>query len=238
MPRQETILAWAGVGLGITGNIPTALLIWNQQVVIAGLVFMLVAVIVVILFLIRWIIIQPPFALLNIEKKLEFQDGSAHKAAHTDTRKVIANHKGITEFWFKDIGHPGSLTNVLINGQPPDLKEHRPGGNMGVGKRYPRHFEWRQHFKAALSMDIFDAFPDEREFYTHKVMDKTKQLTMNVKFHQGKRFRSAKVLLGYGGASYEEVKKANLTRGDDGRELELVVKKPKLGQEYRLEWDW
>lgn len=209
------------------------------QLTALGVLSALIGTLIILsVFGLRWIINQPPFTLLSIEKTLEFQDNVAHKAAHTDTRTVMANHKGITEFWFKDIGQPGSLDNILISGQPPDLEEHRPGGNMGVGKRYPRHFEWRQQFKATLSMDILDSFPDEREFYTHKVMDKTKRLTMIVKFNRGKRFRSARVLLGYGGASYEEAKKVNLTKADDGSELELVVKRPKLGQEYRLEWDW
>ncbi len=234
----DRTLAWISLLLSIFGAIPTLYFFFNEQAVGGLLTLGTLAIVVLAVLTIRWLLSQPPFTLLNVEKKLEFKDSGAHKAVHADTRKVMANHKGITEFWFKDIGQSGSLDNVFINGEAPDLEEQRPGGSMGVGKRYPHHFEWRQQFKAALSMDIFDAFPDEREFYTHKVMDKTKRLTMTVRFDRGKRFRSARVFLGYGGASYEELKKADLTKTNDGCELELVVRRPKLGQEYRLEWDW
>lgn len=235
LTRGDVVGIVIGVVIGLPGFLDY---VFGQQTALGILSVVIGILIVLSVFSLRWIISQPPFTLLGVEKELEFRDKDARNARHTDTRKVMANHKGITEFWFKDIGQPGSLNNVLINGDPPDLEEDRAGGNMGVGKRYPRHFEWRQQFKASLSMEILDAFPDEQEFYTHKVMDKTKRITMAVKFHRGKRFRTVRVLLGYGGASYEVIKKPNLTKAEDGSELELVVKKPKLGQEYRLEWEW
>ena len=237
MPRQGTVLAWTGVGLAITGNIPTALLIWNQETVVAGLIFILVAAIVSTLFVVRWLLIQPPFTLLDVSKTLTLHDKDGEKATHSCTRTARANHKGITEFWFKDIGPADSAENIVIDGKLPDL-ERTALGNKGVGKHYPRGLHWRQKIEHTVSLDITAAFPDEREFYTHKVMDKTKKIDMVVQFHPDRPCRSACVYLQYGGAPFEEIKDANLERSESGEGLKLSIRKPNLGEEYRLEWLW
>ncbi len=157
--------------------------------------------------------------------------------SHADTRLVKPNHRGLSEFWFKGLGADGSVENILIDGQQPHVAQVKAGLKEAC-KRFSSNLERGQTFRTTATLDFVDSFPDNPEFYTHKVSTKTKKVRLVVRFHPEKRCTSAKVYLQYGGAQYQLLKNPRLERSEDGREIRLELKKPNPGEEYRLEWNW
>lgn len=236
MSREEK-LGWASLLLGIVSLVPSLLLIFTEWVVLGVLVLVFAFGLIGVFVWLRWFLEQPDFTLLDVSKTLTFQDKDAHRATHVDTRKVRANHKGITEFWFRGIGTDGSIENILINDKEPDCEQVR-AGLKEVCKRFSSARERGDEFKVTSSFDAIDSFYENSDFHTYKVSSKTKKARITINFHREKPCHSAKVYLQYGSSPYKLLKTAQLKRSEDGREVELEIRNPKLGAEYRLEWRW
>jgi hypothetical protein len=95
----------------------------GEKTVIGVLSALVGAIVILSAVLIRWLLMQPPFTVLNTEKTLIFEDERGHKASHIDVRTVRANHKGLSEYWFKELGRPDALDNLRIDDQPPDMSQ-------------------------------------------------------------------------------------------------------------------
>ncbi len=230
-----------GIALGAVGvilSLPGFLLLFlNGQTVIAVLTLLLGVVILAAAVWRHRYLQQPSFTLLEVDATLSFEDKNAHKATHVDTRKVRANQKGLTEFWFRSIGSDGSIGNLLIDGKQPDFQQTQ-AGQTEIGKRFPDGLERGTVFKITASFETTDAFPGNREFYTHEVTNKTQKVRLRVKFHPQKPSTSARVYLQYGNQKHKLLKTPKLKRSEDGREIEFEVEKPRRGETYRIEWDW
>lgn len=244
MLSLDTLLKWIGYLSGVIGLIRAAYFFFNEQVVGGLLTVLTVLVVLAAIIVIRRLVSLPPFTILNTEKTLTFEDRDGHKASHVDEREVRANHKGPTEYWYKELGIPNALENILVDDNEPDDEETELNLHR-VCKRFQHSLGWRQTFETKLTLDIIGAFPDSRETYIHKVVDDTNRATLLVKFHPERPCIGAEVFVGYGGGSYEPVKdarfirpRAQLTRSHDGRKVELKLRKPQRGEYYRIEWDW
>lgn len=183
---------------------------------------------------------EPPFTLLSVEKTLTFNEKDPRVASHVDIREARANYKGLTELWFKEVGPERNVDNVLIDSEEPDF-EYTEEGKKSVCRRHPfKHYPdglgWRDEIRSTLTLDIVDAFPDSREYYTHKVMDKTEKLRVRVKFHPEKRPYRVWVCTGAGGPPWEEIKPSPLR--NHGQEWSLTIENPEWGKHYRVQWEW
>lgn len=257
MPR-EILLGWAGLILGVISVILSAVGIIGESLALAlfGLAFLLVVVGGLSLLYkmqgqlnasvqqvneLRSSIEEPPFTLLSVEKTLSFEDERGEGASFIDTRKIRANHKGQAQYWFKEIGSPYLVENILIDGDSPD-DEELEAGNLRVCKSFPHPLAYRESFETTLTCNVTGAFPDLRESYVHKIVDDTERVQVRIKFHNGKQCLEAKALLGYGGGSYEPIEdgkaEAKLERIGGGREVRFQVENPQRGQHFRIEWRW
>jgi len=238
MFSRDELLRWVGIGFGLIGFIRALYFFLNEQVVGGLLTLGIVVVIVAAIFAIRWLTSLPPFTVLESEKTLSFEgDARGHNARYDDVRTIRANHKGMSEYWFKEIGPPDFIQHISVDGEDP-RDQHTELNALRVCKRFPHTLGWREKFKTTLSLDIVGAFPEEHEAYIHKILDDTKKVEIRVKFHHRKRCISAQAYVGYGGGAYEPLTTGNFNRADDGRELVLKLRKPRRGQHYRIEWDW
>lgn len=227
-----------GIAVGVIIGLPGFVDYFFGDQTALGVLSALIGILIVLgIFGLRWLLNQPPFTILNTEKTLKFEDEHGYKASHVDVREVRANHKGPTEYWFKELGVPEALRNILVDDSQPDAQETELGLHR-VCKRFQHALGWRESFSTKLTLNIVGAFPNTRETYIHKVVDSTKEAKLRIEFHPSRPCVKAKVYLGYGGGSYEPLENARFTRSDNGKELELRLKKPQRGQYYRVEWDW
>lgn len=225
---RADLLAWVGIAIGI----PSFLLLFFSGQVSLGI---LVVLIIIGLAWLHWFLTQPEFTIIEIEKRLIFNDPQGHSATFVRNQKARANHKGLTEFWVKGNSADGSIQNVRIDDKAPDL-DHLEAGDRALGKRFPRPLERGQQETMKLSYDIIDGFSKDTEGLIHLVSDKTKRFRVFVEFHEQRRCNSARAFLRYGGKDYKALREPEVF--ECGRRIEFEVRRPRLGAEYFLEWDW
>lgn len=227
MSREE-ILAWVGIIIGVPGFF---LLFFSGQVVIG----LLLLVIVIILIWLHVVFNRPEFSLLEVEKKLEFHDPQACRATLVRVQTAIANHTGLREFWVGNVTADGKIENILIDNKEPHYKKQE-SGSLLLGKRFNQPLKRGQRFTMRLSYDLVNSFNASSESLIHIVSYKTNRLRLVVQFHPDKPCRSARAFLRYGSQIQKYLPIFNIS--EDKCLIELEVKKPKLGAEYVLEWDW
>ena len=86
------------------------------------------------------------------------------------------------------------------------------------------------------SVKYIDAFGKDTEAYTHIVGHKTEWLRLTVNIDPGKTCRDVRGFLRYGGQIHQKLNGLEVY-GDRCR-TRLDVNRPRLGAEYRIEWDW
>ncbi|HEX8494328.1 MAG TPA: hypothetical protein VF658_15875 [Pyrinomonadaceae bacterium] len=227
MSREE-LLAWVGIFIGI----PSFLLLFFTGQVIIGI---FVALIVGGLIWFRWSLNQPEFTLLRIEKTLTFHDPKAERATFMRRQAARANHKGLTEFWIRSISADGSIENIQIDGKAPDIMGVE-AGDIAICKRFREPLERGAVDEMTVTYDIVNAFNGHMESTIHVVAYKTRYVRIAVETHKDRPIKSARAVLRYGGQKYKKLPQPKLSSNNCRAEME--VKRPKLGAEYYLEWDW
>src|SRR4051812_35489714 len=109
----NTIATWAGVLLGLPSFLA---LFFSGKWVEGSLVFVLVIFMVIM----RWFWALPEFTVLVLEKELTIKDRDARTATLVRRAEMRTNHKGIREWWCRNIASDGAVSNILIDGHPPD----------------------------------------------------------------------------------------------------------------------
>jgi hypothetical protein len=226
--RRDELLAWVGIVIGIPGLL---VLFFTVQIAIGVFVVLIIGGLIWL----RWYLALPDFTILEMEKRLVFKDPQAHKATFTRYQKARANHKGLTEFWIKGNSADGRIENVRIDDKDPDIQTLE-AGDLAVCKRFHRPLERGQQEPMKLSYDIIDGFSGNPEGLIHLVSYKTKLFRMIIEFHEDRPCNSCRAFLRYGGKEHRTLPQPVTFAG--GRRVEFEVKRPKLGAEYFLEWNW
>lgn len=227
MTREE-LLAWAGLVVGIPGF---ALLFVSGYAVEGGLA----VVVFVGLFWLRWSSSRPEFTIIQLKKSLTFHDATGRKATLFRDQIVRANHKGLTEFWIKGISADGPIENILVDDKEPTHKRKQAGA-VEVCKHFRQPLQRGETDGMTLSYDMIDAFLNNPESMGHTVGYKTKLLVIVVRFHNERPCRSVKAFLRYGGQIYKSLPQPIIS--NDSCKIEIAVKRPRLGSQIYLEWDW
>ena len=217
---------WIGATIGLAG-----LLLWFlPEHKVLG-IFILLATGVVVWF-ICWLN-RPEFTLLSVEKVLDISDAAGKSAKLLRCMTARANHKGITEFWCRNISADGAIANIRIdNVEPAFIKTE--AGDKQVCKRFDRPLKRGQKFDMVLSYELADSFPGTTEGLIHVVECQTKRLRLVVTLPDARNAKAARMSLRYGGQIHKDLPAPTIT----GRRIEFETKWTKLGAEYSLEWDW
>lgn len=243
---SERQLGWAGLFLGVIGLVLSVAALVRESLAIGLVGLALVAVALLALFLLylsskklgdaRRTLEEPPITLRHIQKVIRFEDRDAARATHTDRRTVRVNHAtGPTHYWFKNLAPVDKLDNILIDGSAPDARV--PEAHvLRVGKHYSYGFDRGDEFTVQLSLDWLNAYPDDKEFHIHMVLDDTEKMNLHIIFHPERPYRNPKVLKGPGPGAFKVTTDANVTMHNN--ELEVEVENPEVCQQYYIEWEW
>lgn len=224
--------SWASLA-GLLIGIPGFLLLFIKGNAVIGVLALIV--IGCILFF-RWYLNQPETTIIEVTKELDFHDPQARKATLVRHQTARANHKGITEFWVRNITSDGTIENILVDGKLPDEVRH-VAGTIEVCKRFQRPLVRGRSESMNLSYDLIDSFDVGRtQAMIHTISSKTKQVRMVVNFHPDKPCTTAKLFLTFGGQEHKALQEPKISR--KGRRIEVEIKRPQLGAEYYLEWEW
>lgn len=225
MTREE-LLGWIGVLLGLPGVL---ILFLGGHIAVAALVLVLVAAFVWF----AWRFNKPTFTILEVHKILNFVSPDGASATLVRTQKARANHPA-SEFWFRGMGSDGRIENIRIDGAAP-ARILRELGEIHACKQYAHPLRSGTVSIVRLEYELLDSFPAAQESLLHTVFEPTGQLRLEVHFHSGRPCRSAKLFRRYGGG---ERTLDIVDRSEDGVLASAIVKHPKVGSQYELEWEW
>jgi hypothetical protein len=227
--KKEDLLAYVGIAL----SIPGVVLLFSDKAAIG----ILVLVLVIILLTIYSLLNRPVFTYMDVEKILEFHDELGQLAIQTSTFKARANHKGITQLWFRNINADGSIQNIKIDGKLVDTQAiGKVAGSIAIFKQFDHELTRGQVAPVELSYELHGSFLNSREGVTHITATQTKKVKMLIKFHQKRPVRAARHYLGYGGQVHVELEKPVVS--NNGLSVECEFKNPKPGSYHTVEWDW
>jgi hypothetical protein len=177
----------------------------------------------------------PMVTQLEVSKVLTFKDAQASSASLEQTVKARANHKGLTEYWIGNLSADGRVTNICIDGKPPDLTETLIK-DLRIGKRFNRAKKYWEEFSLHVTMDAVNCFPEKTEGLIHIVDHETRTLKIEVIFHEGKPVRQSWATLRLGAEVYDVSPPPEIS--ENGRRLYFEVKNPRLSGHYFIEWNW
>lgn len=228
--NRSDILALFGIILGIPGLL---IALFSDAAIVAVIFLILCGV----LFWVRWWLNQPLYTLICVEKVLTIEDVGGKKAKLIRFHEGVANHRGLNEFWCRNISADGEISNVLVDNHAPYETERR-AGDLQVCTRFRQSLDRGERFSMTLSYDLTDSFLRTPEAIIHVVETKTKKLKMIVILPPSRPATNALATLSFGGLPHKRLFPPRLTGQVMGERIEFEIKAPKLGAEYRLEWDW
>lgn len=218
---------------GLALALPGVLLLFSNQVAVG----ILELTIVLLIFVFWHAKNKPLITLLEVEKLASIKDAKGIDASFTSRQKTKTNHKGLTELWFRNISSDGSVSNILIdNKTPSEIKTE--AGDVRACVRFNKAKKADEKFEVTLSFDAKNAFPADTEFLIHVVEAETKKLKIVVELPINRKASGARLFLQYGGNPHKELAKPLISISSSGQRLESEIKRPLLGAEYCLEWDW
>lgn len=226
----DRVLALIGVAIGIPGFL---ILFMSDQWVHGVLVLLLVCALGAWWFYAWWRDKLPVFTVLELAKKLTITTPDGRTATLTRTQKVRINHKGITEWWCRNISADGAISNINIDQHPPDVTINT-GGTIQVCRRFPYPKQRGEEWESTLSYDIADSFIKPREELRHLVTFKTKKVTIEVELPRG--CNRADLRFTFGGEEAERLSDPELS--NNNRTIKVEIKRPRIGGQYHVGWEW
>lgn len=211
-------------------SIPGFLLLFYSDHIAVGILAIIISVVLGIIW--YWLNKQP-FTILMIEKTLIIYDVNGKKANLCRKQNTRANHKGLTEFWCRNISADGSISNICINNEKP-VETRVEAGDLQVCARFKKPKHAGDKFNLVISYDLENAFQQQTESLIHVVSMETKNLKMRVEFPKDRLPKTATATLRFGGDTYKELPAPEIF----GNTVIMEIKKPRLGAEYCLEWEW
>jgi hypothetical protein len=188
--------------------------------------------------IIQYILSLPSFSAKSTEVKLELdmdKTGSVARITkhhelrpNTEAQRLVIRHNGgrggSKEFSWK--GESGLIEKV---------EEIKVFADTVVTVLFaPPIPRWRP-FTGALSYHLIDSFLEKREFFAHVVEFPAKTLTIKVVFPKERPCLEATAARRVGA---NEKRLDDLKRLHEGELVELTLKRPAVGSEYWIRWNW
>jgi hypothetical protein len=227
----DRALAIAGVLIGIPGFC----LLFMSDKWVHGVLLLLVAVALGLWWMYaNWRNKQPIFTIIDLKKKLIIHADDGSKATLTRIQKARVNHKGIAEWWCRNLSADGTLTNFLIDGKPPD-EILKVSGTTQVCRRFAYPKDRGDIWESVLTYDLENSFMRPREENVHYTGFKI--ATMSIEIDLPRACKSAELRFTFGGQQ-PELLNIKPTISPDRRNISVKIKRPRLGGQYHLCFEW
>jgi hypothetical protein len=228
--KPDLWIALAALVIGI----PAFILLFRGPTWAVGIITVLLLLVVFLaLAYVRWTTHKPHFTIAAVDKELVFHNADCKVATLTRRQTAVANHRGISEFWCRNIASDGGIDNIQVDGAAPSEHRHILG-EVEVCKRFDRPLERGQSFTTVLSYDLIDSFPRNREQLIHVVEGRTGKLRLAIRFPAGKNIKDARAFLKFGGEERSQLDGLEVSQSS----LVLEIRRPKFGADYVIEWNW
>ena len=221
--------------LGIIIGLPAffALFFSNEHRLEGALVSVLVVFVVVGTWWYRRQQAKPQFTSLELRKTYIIQTTDGSLASAQRIEKMRANFHGITEWWNRALMFDGTVTNILIDGEPPSSIVDVVG-TLEVCKRFPRPLEKDEVITISMTYELHDSFTKSSESVVHTNSTDVPELVIVVELPRP--CITAEVRRTYSGDHGKL--EAPPSVSTNHRIIEAKIKKPHMGASYHVDWTW
>ena len=170
-----------------------------------------------------------------MKKTLEIvtDDGSLAHLHREQRIRVRYGHLG--EIWCRNIVADGSITNLRIDGAPPDGFE-TTGCLLSVCKKFGEPIFRGQEVTVVWTYDLVDSFSADHEALEHDVTPGMHHLELEVRLPERRLGRNAALHELFAGEPAKQLNAPVLEQ--NGKVLRAKRKGLTEGSTIRLSWDW
>ena len=225
-------LALVGLVLALPGFL---LLFLSGQEAVAVLVLVLGAGCLIGAFVVHFIWTQPPYTFKIAEVTLSFIGGK-DRALLSKEYIIRPNYRNLQQMKHKNIASDGTVKNICWNDEPvPQNKILTRLGEYAVTIDFPTTCVWLRNFTGKLSYELINSFGGNSEGIFYSVDYPTKKVIIRVNFPEDCLCIHAHATL-IQGAGEKEIQDPAIS--SDRKSLVLKLKRPKLGSQYGIYWQW
>jgi hypothetical protein len=202
----------------------------------AALICLIAFIILCSAFFVRYIIKRPAFSAKRTHVKLQL-DKLGKFCKVTKRYRLKPNHTHADRLIIRHNGGRGGQQDFEWNGDAT-IVEVTP---IGVTSDYVATIKFSpsvsrgQWFEGELSYILVDSFTEKREFFIHQVEFAASIVTIEIRFPPDRPCAGAQIKRKYA-ASEEPVEGLELK--DGGKLIEMTVRRPTVGSEYWIYWNW
>jgi hypothetical protein len=208
----------------------------NQRQTEAAVICFAAFVILCSALVVRYILKRPAFSAKSTYVKLEL-DKAGTSCKVTKRYRLRPNHMHADRLVIRHNGGRGGTRDFKWNGDPTvvDVDEStRVMGDFVATIKFSPSLTRGKWFEGELSYVIVDSFTLPHEFFIHQV-EFAAPVVVEIRFPPDRPCITAQAKYQIG-TSQEPVDDFEIK--DGGKRLELALRRPKLGSEYRVYWDW
>lgn len=242
MSRSD-LLTLIGIIVAIIVGIPSFLLLFlTEQQLIGTLILVFALIIIADLLYYFYDVRRPDFTIISYHKKLKILERDGTHARITLHQKLRANHKGLSEFIYRNIRADGEIRNFLVATGPYEkgagnpVEARKAAGDYIVRQSFPYRLRKWGSIEITLIFELFNSFRGPHREWTGYVVDyKTKVAKIEVYLPSDRPCLSAG---GYcrTGAQQSEIEAPAIS----DRNVKIVWEHRNLQppSNYIIKWNW
>jgi hypothetical protein len=227
-------------GIGIAGLILAIpgflLLFFSHDSAVAWLALVLAIVFFASAFLVNRAGSLPPFRMNSVRVNLSLNDDLGNEATLRKEYEAVPSYAHLTEMSHRNIAADGAITDLCWNDAPIDQSWVKQAlGEYQITARFPGPLHKGRPFRCVLSYNAIGSFLLNREALVYVVDFPAKIVTICIKFPD-RRMCSDAWSYRVQGAGKVPLAKPEIDA--QTKTVTVRLKRPQVGAEIEIWWDW
>jgi hypothetical protein len=229
-------LAWISLLIGILGLLPWLFdQVSKSHYQLAILYCLLLILLLAFFFYTLFSGRGPHYETLLMKKILTLKDENGRSAEIRREQTVRARYDNLQGIWWKGNIVDGSMRDFFVDGTEPDDIE-TVGCSRSFYKRFKVPLSKGEEATLIWTFQADDSFLSEDETFLHETIPATRKLELEVNFPDRRRCGLSGFHVEVAGDDTRP--QSGLVNNGQGKQLVAVVKAPKPGHTYRIDWTW
>lgn len=231
--RLDTVLAVLGALFGLPGFLMLFFGPYPSAAVLMTVVGILLLVIAIAL---TWISRLPPYTCKKASVELTIHDAQGQRGTLSKQYAIRPNHHNLQSIKFRNIAADGVTNDIRWNDEPvPEANIRKILGEYEVTIQHQGPLRRWRAFEGKLSYSVIDSFLGNPEGLVYVPDFPTRIATIRINLPLGRPCLSTNTWRTTGAV---DIPIADAKMLNNNTRIELELKRPKVGSEYNVFWNW